>query len=103
MAYYGEDIPKLIGGPLVVGWLIGIVPFFIRFGTHRSTSVNGQVVSSSSIEYVALSAGAVVVVIGVIALVAAFRQDDRRLARIALAASVLLLGVFHLVRGVGIF
>jgi hypothetical protein len=86
----------------MVGLGAGLLPFIISIRSSQSTTVNGQVVSSSSLDYVALLGGGVALLAGAVALLSASKVADKK-RPMAVAAAVLLLGAFQLVRGFGLF
>jgi len=86
----------------IVGLGAGFLPFVFSFRTSQSTTVNGQVVSSSSLGYVALLGGGIALLAGVVALLGASKATDKKKA-MAVAGAVLLLGALQLARGFGLF
>lgn len=99
--------------PIGIGGLVvGLIPFVISFRQSSSTSVTvttegvEQTVSESgsSFDYVALPAGALAIVLGVGALILALRSSSKvKATRLAIAAGVLAIGAFQVVRGLGLF
>ena len=91
----------LVSGMMTAGFVVGLVPFVIHFGTTSTTTVNG-VTESTSIDYVAIPCGGLAIVCGMASLVGAIGNSDRKTKRIGLAALLGLLGAFQLLRGFGL-
>ena len=94
--------PTLLSLPALLGLVAGLLPFFLHFTTSSTTSVNGVETSSVTHDYAALAGGAAAMIAGAIALLVATRRTDRKPARLAIAFAIDLLGVFQILRGLGV-
>ncbi|MHB8625221.1 MAG: hypothetical protein ACYDEO_03370 [Aggregatilineales bacterium] len=87
----------------IIGLVMGILPFFLSFGSSSKSTLNGQVVSSSHFDFIAVGGGA-------IAILAALSDVFMRRAEInkdrwfilSITALILVLGIIQVLRGVGI-
>jgi uncharacterized protein len=86
----------------IFGLIAGAVPFMISVSSSSSVTMNGQVVSSSYRDTVAIGGGALAAICGLIAVVLAVRGKSGG-ARIGLAVAALALGGYQLARGFGVF
>ena len=98
------ELEEPISGPLTrapfAAIFAGVVPFFIHWSTVQS--VNGRV--TSFIDYVAVAGGAVALILGGLGLAGALKATDRgKKKRLGLSGAALLLGLYHLARGFGLF
>lgn len=86
----------------ILGLVAGIIPFFLFIGSTSSNSVNGQVVSSSSFNLVAIVGGAIALLLAFNGLRELSDQTaNSRLVHIGLAVALVLLGAFQIMRGIG--
>lgn len=85
------------------GLIAGIIPFFLSVGGSSTRTVNGQVVSSSSFNLVAIAGGLIALVLGLggLRLLSDHANGERNL-HIAFAILVALLGGFQILRGIGL-
>jgi hypothetical protein len=85
------------------GALAGLAPFAIHFSTSSVATVNGRVVSSSYLDYVAIVGGALAALAG-LATIRAIRRTipAQRTARLVTILALLGLGAFQILRGVGL-
>ena len=101
-----DDDPIATQGPLgpaaIVGLVAGAVPFFIHLGTSSTVVVNGEVVESTSTDYVALGGGGVAIIAGIAAILTAKNAGANKPKAMMVGAGVIALGVFQLLRGAGI-
>ncbi len=86
----------------ILGVILGILPFFISFSSRSTSTVNGQVVSSSYFDIFAVGCGIICVIL-------AFASARSRLPKlktdrwvsIGIVAVILILGVVQILRGIG--
>ncbi len=86
----------------IIGVILGILPFFISFSSRSSSTVNGQVVSSSYFDVFAVGCGVVALILVFVSLrdrLPKFQTD--RWFSIGVLALMLILGVVQILRGVG--
>ncbi len=93
--------PARLGPVAIVGLVAGLAPFALSVRSSQTTTVNGQVVASSSIDYIAQIGGGIALLAGLVALVAASRAAEKKRPA-AIAGAVLLLGALQLARGFGL-
>ena len=86
----------------IIGLIAGIIPFFIFIGSSSTSSVNGQVVSHSSLNLVAILGGVVAIIMAFIGFRSLSGRDGNRNLYLGLLAALLVLGVFQVVRGIGL-
>ena len=96
--------PK-VTGPAKIALGLAVVPFVISFrsGSSSQVRVNGQVVEKSEnhIDYVALPVGALVLVLGIFAVVKGLKAPAAvRNMQLGAAGFAVLLGLLHVLRGV---
>lgn len=87
----------------IIAFVIGIVPFVCNIGTTSTRTVNGQVVSHQETNFIALAAGALVILMAI----ASFRllgrtADEDRIKRIGVIVVLVALGAFQILRGLGV-
>ena len=87
---------------MLLGLVVGAVPFAITSSSQSFSSVNGQLTSFTYRDNIALGGGAVAAVCGIVALILALKNKTG-IARIAAAVGVLALGGIQIARGVGVF
>ena len=84
--------------PLAIAALAaGVIPFGVSLSSSSTTTVNGQVTSSSYFDPVAVACGVLALVLGAVAI----KSSSNTKARAA-AAVALLLGAVQLLRGFGV-
>lgn len=88
----------------IAAFVIGVVPFVCNFSTSTTTTVNGRVTSHQETDFIALAAGALVVLLAV----GSFRllgrtPNEDRIKRYGIIAVLIALGVFQVLRGLGVF
>ena len=94
---------KVPGAPEYIGGAAGALPFFAHYSQSSSTTVNGVVTTASFIDYIAVGGGAVAVLFGLVSLAFVGKTaPTKKGLRLGLAAGLLLLGAFQLVRGFGL-
>ncbi len=108
-----DDVPQPgLASPIVIAAaVVGCLPFVVHVSSSSTTSTTmtldgkpvQQVAASRAVDYVALGAGGLAAVLGVVALLSAIKSLDRRTLRLAIAAGAGLLGVLQVVRGLGVF
>ena len=95
--------PKITSHPwLVLGCIAATVPFFMHITSSTTTEVNG-VATSHFTDYVALVGGGLACFFGALFLVHALSRKTQKGEAITVALLIDALGVFHLLRGIGIF
>jgi len=77
----------------------GHAPFFFSYASSSSVTADG-VTTSSYIDYVALLGGSCAVLLGIIGLVAGLKASNKLLG-VGLSLFAMGLGVFQLLRGIG--
>ena len=82
----------------IIGAIAGIVPFFIHITSSSSVSENGQVISATYRDNVALAGGVVAVLCGLAAAAIARKAAG---SRIGIAIAVLALGAYQIAHGLG--
>lgn len=96
--------PKVTLG--VIALVAALVPFVLSFRTTSSSSltIDGvtQDVSSRAIDYVACAGGGLAIGMAVVALVGALRVERKLSAPVGLALAAFVVGVYQLIRGVGL-
>ena len=105
-----EDKSKLQGAPIefpdkseIAGIVIGALPFICNLSTTSSTSVNGRLTSFQQIDYVAIALGIVAILIALSTYRLWSQTAPEDLMKRRAATFVILgLGVFQLVRGLGL-
>jgi hypothetical protein len=86
----------------ILGLIAGIIPFFVFIGSSSTSSVNGQVVSQSSLNLVAIIGGVIAVGMAFVGFRSLSERGGNRNLYLALFAVLLVLGVFQVVRGIGL-
>lgn len=89
-----------VTGLVAAGLGAGIIPFFMSVTSSSSTSVNGQIVSSSSRDYIALVFGVAAAMFGAIAAAGAVRSKLGTTA-LAIRFAVIGLGGYQIAHGFG--
>ncbi len=92
--------PKVLTLPAMIGLVAGIAPFFLHFTTGSTETVNGQVVSASHFDFVAVPGGSIALMAGLVA--AALGLGKGKVKRIPVGLAICVLGVVQLARGFGI-
>jgi hypothetical protein len=85
----------------IIGGIAGVVPFFIHSTTFSSVTENGNVVSSSYRDNVALAGGVVAVLCGLAAAAMARKAGKAGGNRLVIAIAVLALGAYQIAHGLG--
>ncbi|MCC6526964.1 MAG: hypothetical protein IT373_30230 [Polyangiaceae bacterium] len=93
----GGTYGKGAGG---LGVVLGVVPFFLHYGSVQTTTVNG-VTTVSGQDFVALGGGGGALLLGLVGVVAGLRAKS--MPTVGIAAAALALGVVQLLRGLLIF
>jgi hypothetical protein len=87
----------------IVGILIALAPFVLRFGTSYTRTVNGVVVESQSTNYVGLLLGPIAILIALrVAGLLKHTSDADRLKRIVTIVVIIAIGVLQLLSGLGL-
>jgi hypothetical protein len=86
----------------IIGLVAGILPFFLFIGGSTTRTVNGQVVSQSSLNLVALIGGAIAIIMAVIGFRTMSEREGNRSIYLALFVVLALLGAYQVVRGIGL-
>ena len=86
----------------IAGGIAGLVPFVISAASTSSVTENGHVVSFSYRDNVAIGAGVVAVLCGIVAAALAAKHKSGG-ARLAIGIAVLALGAYQIARGFGVF
>ena len=73
-------------------------PFFLSFGSTETVSVNGVITECTSLDFLAIGAGAVAVLLGFMAVVKSGEGSTIR----PVGVVALLLGGYHIVSGLGV-
>lgn len=87
----------------IIAFVLGIVPFVCNFSTSTTTTRNGQVTSHQETDFIALAAGAIVMLMAA----ASFRllgrtANEDRIKRIGIIVVLVALGAFQILRGLGV-
>ncbi|MEP6864643.1 MAG: hypothetical protein ABJE66_28740 [Deltaproteobacteria bacterium] len=85
----------------IIGGLAGVIPFFIHSTTFSSVTENGNVVSASYRDNVALAGGVVAVLCALAAAAMARKAGKAGGNRLAIAIVVLALGAYQIAHGLG--
>lgn len=96
LAPSGSGLPT----PGIVGLVAGAAPFFAQMRSASTVTVNGRVVESSSLDFIALGGGGVAVACGLLVFATSRGLPDAA-RRMAIAAACVGLGAFQLLRGLG--
>jgi hypothetical protein len=89
----------------IAGLVVGLIPLIIHLPTTTPSTVargTGQTVAGSSYDFVAMLGGFVAIALGLIAFRLALHDLSQRTAHFALAAVIVLLGVYQSLFGLGI-
>lgn len=89
-----------LGGLVIAGLVAGLIPFSMHATYSESVSMNGQVVSASSRDYLALAFGVAAAMLGAIAVAGAARAKLGTTA-LMIRIAVLALGLYQIARGLG--
>lgn len=85
----------------IIGLVVGAVPFAVSFQTTSKTTVTEgtieTVTSKSAIDYVAVGAGGLAFLLGLVALIQGIRV--RNMAVLGLGVAAMALGIFQIARG----
>jgi hypothetical protein len=79
-----------------------LIPFFGHYTTSSSISENGEVVSATYRDYVALAGGALAIVLGGVAVLGALKATEQRNLRLGIVGGAIALGVLQVLRGLGV-
>ena len=101
----GEKIePKITSHPwLILGCIAATVPFFFHITSSTTTVENGVEVAAKFTDFVALIGGGLASFFGALFLVHALSRKTQKGEAITVALLIDALGIFHLLRGIGIF
>lgn len=88
------------GGAALVGALVNVIPFLVQAVTSVMVAAQGAPPGSSRPDWIALGAGAVALICGGLTIAGARARASA--GWLAIGAVVLLLGGFHVARGLGI-
>ena len=86
----------------IAGGIAGLIPFVISSASTSSVTENGKVVSFSYHDNIAIIAGVVAVLCGIVAAATATKNKSGS-TRLAIGIAVLVLGAFQIARGFGVF
>lgn len=101
LATAGRKFPTAVE---IVASVVILLGFVVKAVSSSWSSINGEVVSFSYIDYGALFAGLIAAGLGIASLVRVKRvRLDRRRLQIVVGIAILLLGGLHLARGTGAF
>lgn len=95
-----ESAPKTSTGTLVA-FLVSLIPFFasLNIGSTRTSTINGVTETTrSGMDYVAVIAGGVALVLGARAFYKARKAGRAKTSK--MAALAMAIGVFHIIKGV---
>lgn len=87
-------------GLLGAGAIAGVLPFFVHVSESSSVMVNGEVVSATSRDYIALACGVVAALLGAITAAGAVRSKAGG-AALAMRLAVIALGAYQIAHGFG--
>jgi hypothetical protein len=87
-------------GLVGAGVIAGVIPFFVHVSESSSVMVNGEVVSATSRDYIALACGVVAALLGAMAAAGAVRSKGGTRA-LAIGLAVIALGAYQIARGFG--
>jgi uncharacterized protein len=85
------------------GAVVGVIPFALHMSTSSSTTVNGHVTNFVYRDWIAVGCGVVAILIGLIAIVAARKEQLQRGLAFMAGICVVLLGGMQIARGLGVF
>jgi hypothetical protein len=87
----------------IAGGAVGGFGFVFKMSTSKSTTVNAQLTSFEYRDWFSIACGVVAIVLGIITLSAARKEQLRRALAFAAGNGVILLGGLQLARGFGVF
>jgi hypothetical protein len=87
-------------GLAVGGAIVGAIPFFVHVTESSTVMVNGEVVSGTTRDYIALACGVVAALLGAIVAGGAIRSKAGGKA-LAIGLAVVALGAYQIARGFG--
>lgn len=90
-------------GFAIGGAIVGAIPLFVHYSTSSSSSVNGKITSFVYRDYIAVGAGAVAVLLAIVTIVSARKEQLRRALAFAAGFGVLALGGYQIANGLGAF
>ena len=90
-------LPAAMFGVLALG-----APFVLRFPKSSSSSINGQIVSASYFEPVAVAAGVLALLVGLYVVFQVLRKRARGVANVLAGVAAVAGGAYHLVDGLGV-
>jgi hypothetical protein len=86
----------------IAGGIAGLIPFVISSVSTSSVTENGVTIASTYRDNVAIGAGAVALVLGIVAAALAAKNKTGS-TRLAIGIAVIALGAFQIARGFGVF
>ena len=86
----------------IAGGIAGLIPFVISTASTSSVTENGQVVSFTYRDNIAINAGVIAILCGIVAAATAAKNKSGR-TRLAIGIAVIALGAFQIARGFGVF
>lgn len=84
------------------GLIAVILPFFISFSSTQTSTLNGVVTTYEEVDYFAILAGTAALLAIWTGIGKLMRQQDRPL-HLVLIIAISLLGIYHILDGLGIF
>jgi hypothetical protein len=99
-----ETIAKRFPGTNeVIGFLAGLLPFFVHLSTSETTTINGQVQSHRQSDFIAIGGGAIALLVSLWGFTLLKKTSAASRGRRLLANVILMgLGALQLVRGLGL-
>lgn len=88
-------------GLATAGAVAGVIPFLVHVSSSSTVMVNGEVVSATSRDYIALVCGVVAIILGALTAVGAVRSKQGG-AALAMRIGVVALGAYQIARGLGV-
>jgi hypothetical protein len=92
---------SLLSPVTIVAIIAGVLPFFFSMSSSTSSMVNGVVVDSSHLDYVAVGGGAVALLAGIMAAMSARKSGSGDSKGLVVAVLIVCLGIYQLLRGTG--
>jgi hypothetical protein len=86
----------------IAGGIAGLIPFVIRTASTSSVTENGKIVSFSYRDNIAIIAGVIAILCGIVAAATAAKNKSGS-TRLAIGIAVFVLGAFQIARGFGVF
>lgn len=87
----------------IAGLVAAVFPFICNFTTSSSSTVNGQVVAFQQTDYIAIAAGIIAILIGLSTIrLWSITPEEDLMKRRGMFALIIAVGIFQVVRGLGI-